>query len=145
MKKKVVVGLSGGVDSSVSAYLLKEAGYEVLGLYMKNWEEVDANGECSSKKDFEDAQKVCDVLQIPLYTVNFAEEYLEEVFQDFIGNLKKGLTPNPDVLCNKQIKFRHLLDKAKSLSADYLATGHYCRVSSPGMGRGPTLKRFRPG
>lgn len=124
----IAVGMSGGVDSSVSAYLLKNAGFEVFGLFMKNWEESDQNGRCMAAKDQEDAAKVCQTLNIPFYTVNFTEEYYEAVFQDLLSGLKKGLTPNPDILCNKEIKFNLFLKKALSLGADFLATGHYCQT-----------------
>lgn len=124
----VAVGMSGGVDSSVSAYLLKKAGLEVFGLFMKNWEESDSQGHCMAAKDHEDAAKVCDHLQIPFYTVNFTEEYYKEVFEDLLTGLKEGHTPNPDILCNREIKFKHFLNKALQLGADYLATGHYCQI-----------------
>jgi len=123
----VAVGMSGGVDSSVAAYLLKQAGFKVFGLFMKNWEESDASGQCNASKDQEDAAKVCEVLDIPFYTVNFTEEYYQEVFQDLLQGLQQGLTPNPDILCNKEIKFKLFLKKALALGADYLATGHYCQ------------------
>lgn len=126
-RSTIAVGLSGGVDSSVSAYLLKKAGFKVIGLFMKNWEESDAKGRCNASKDQEDASKVCDLLDIPFYTVNFTEEYYQEVFQDLLRGLKEGLTPNPDILCNKEIKFKLFLKKALALGADYLATGHYCQ------------------
>jgi len=120
--------MSGGVDSSVSAALLLEQGYEVMGLFMKNWDETD----CPQERDYHDALHVADTLGIPLYTVNFTEEYWNHVFSNLIEGLKKGITPNPDILCNKEIKFHHFLDKALSLGADYLATGHYARVDSEG-------------
>lgn len=123
----VVVGMSGGVDSSVSALLLKQQGYRVIGLFMKNWEEQDENGICSSAYDYQDVQRVCDHLDIPYYTVNFVEEYRTQVFAQFIEDFKQGLTPNPDILCNREIKFKVFLDKALELGADYLATGHYCQ------------------
>lgn len=126
-KKKVAVGLSGGVDSSLSAALLKEQGYDVFGLFMKNWEEQDENGTCQSAKDAEDVMKICDHLKIPFYSVNFSKEYYNTVFQDLLSGLKMGYTPNPDILCNKEIKFKIFLEKALSLGADYLATGHYCQ------------------
>lgn len=128
VKKTVVIGLSGGVDSSVSALLLKEQGYRVLALFMKNWEEEDANGQCHATSDYEDALAVCDHLDIPLYTVNFAKEYQEHVFEHFLDELKKGLTPNPDILCNKEIKFKAFYQKALQLGGDYVATGHYCQT-----------------
>lgn len=134
--KKVVVGMSGGVDSSVAAYLLKEEGYEVIGLFMKNWEEKDPNGICQSTADYEDTLRVCDILGIPLYTVNFVQEYWDNVFSQFIEELKQGYTPNPDILCNREIKFHHFFAKAKSLGADFLATGHYCRTNENKLLRG---------
>lgn len=126
--KRVVVGMSGGVDSSVSALLLKSQGYEVLGLFMKNWEEQDEGGVCRGAADYEDAAKVCSILEIPLYTVNFVQEYWDLVFSHFVEELKLGYTPNPDILCNKEIKFNVFFEKAKSLGADFLATGHYCQT-----------------
>lgn len=126
--KTVVVGMSGGVDSSVTALLLKTQGYRVIGMFMKNWEELDENGVCKSSKDYEDVIAVCKHLDIPYYTVNFVQEYQEKVFSHFLRELKAGHTPNPDILCNREIKFKAFLKKALSLGADYLATGHYCRV-----------------
>ena len=128
MKKRVVVGMSGGVDSSVAALLLKEQGYEVIGLYMLNWEEEDENGVCSAVNDYEDVKRVCNLIGIPYYTVNFAQEYLDRVFSEFLDEYSRGRTPNPDVLCNREIKFGPFLEYAKKLGADYIATGHYCRV-----------------
>lgn len=127
-KKTIVVGMSGGVDSSVAAILLKEQGHHVIGLFMKNWEEKDENGVCTSEKDFKDVVSVCDKLDIPYYSVEFVEEYREKVFDGFIADLKKGLTPNPDILCNREIKFKVFFEKALELGADYLATGHYCKI-----------------
>lgn len=127
-KKTVVIGMSGGVDSSVAAFLLKEQGYQVIGLYMKNWEEEDGSGVCHAVQDYEDVVKVCEQLSIPYYSVNFAQEYWEHVFTHFLTELKQGYTPNPDILCNREIKFKLLFDKARSLGADFLATGHYCRI-----------------
>lgn len=129
-KHVIAVGMSGGVDSSVSALLLKQAGYEVFGLFMKNWEESDAQGKCLAAKDQEDALKVCQQLDIPFYTVNFTEEYYTQVFQDLLQGIQKGYTPNPDILCNREIKFKLFLKKALALGADALATGHYCQISS---------------
>ena len=123
----VVVGMSGGVDSSVSALLLKQQGYRVIGLFMKNWEEKDEHGVCTSAVDFDDVKRVCDAIDIPYYTVNFVEEYRAQVFAQFIADFQKGLTPNPDVLCNREIKFKVFLERALALGADYLATGHYCQ------------------
>ena len=128
MKKRVVVGMSGGVDSSVAALLLKEQGYDVIGLYMLNWEEEDENGVCTAVSDYEDVKRVCNLLDIPYYTVNFAQEYLDRVFSEFLEEYSNGRTPNPDVLCNREIKFGPFLEYAKKLGADYIATGHYCRV-----------------
>lgn len=131
INKKVVVGMSGGVDSSVAAYLLKSQGYDVIGLFMKNWDEEDEAGNCSAAEDFQDVISVCQKLDIPYYSVNFAKEYRDEVFAEFLEDYKKGYTPNPDILCNREIKFKHLLNKALSLGADYLATGHYCQKLTP--------------
>lgn len=130
--KTVVVGMSGGVDSSLSAALLLEQGFRVIGLFMKNWEEQDAAGVCSAQKDYEDALKTADFLKIPFYTINFAEEYRSRVFSSFLADLERGLTPNPDILCNREIKFDVFWEKAKTLSADFLATGHYCRLDEKG-------------
>jgi tRNA-uridine 2-sulfurtransferase len=123
----VVVGMSGGVDSSVSAYLLKEQGYRVVGLFMKNWEELDENGVCQSSKEYADVVKVCEQLDIPYYSVDFVQEYRERVFQSFLDDYAKGLTPNPDILCNREIKFDVFFKYARDLGADFLATGHYCQ------------------
>lgn len=122
---KVIVGMSGGVDSSVSALLLKKAGHEVIGLFMKNWEE---DGICPAAADFEDVSLVCKQIGIPYYTVNFAKEYQEQVFSDFLSESLAGRTPNPDILCNREIKFKVFYEKAIELGADYLATGHYAQV-----------------
>jgi len=124
----VVIGMSGGVDSSVAALLLKEQGYKVIGIFMKNWEEKDEFGECTATTDADDARRVCDDIGIPFYTVNFVQKYWDHVFSYFLDELKKGRTPNPDVLCNKEIKFKAFLDYAMKLGADYIATGHYTRV-----------------
>ena len=125
--KTVVVGLSGGVDSSVAAYLLKQQGYNVIGLFMLNWEENDENGNCTAEKDFEDVKRVANKIGIPYYTVNYAKEYKERVFSYFLEEYEKGYTPNPDVMCNKEIKFGPFLKHALELGADYIATGHYCK------------------
>lgn len=134
MQKTAVVGMSGGVDSSVSAALLKEEGFRVIGLFMKNWEEP--NGACNSAADYEDVVRTCDMLKIPYYSVNFVKEYREQVFQEFLHDLKAGLTPNPDVLCNREIKFKVFLEKAKELGGDFLATGHYCRLKGKHLLKG---------
>lgn len=128
MNKTVMLGMSGGVDSSVAAILLKEQGYNVVGIFMKNWDEKIDREMCSSAKDYEDASKVAAQLDIPLYSVNFVKKYWDEVFQYFLDEYKKGRTPNPDVLCNQNIKFKAFLDYSLDLSADYIAMGHYARV-----------------
>lgn len=128
MKKRVVLGMSGGVDSSVSALLLKEAGYEVIGLFMKNWDEKNEAGLCTAAQDSADARYVADQLDIPFYTINFEEEYWDRVFSYFLEEYKKGRTPNPDVMCNQEIKFNAFLDYALDLEADYIAMGHYAQV-----------------
>ncbi|BCV61540.1 tRNA 2-thiouridine(34) synthase MnmA [Shewanella algae] len=126
--KKVIVGMSGGVDSSVSAYLLLQQGYQVEGLFMKNWEEDDTDEYCSAAEDLKDAQAVCDKLGIKLHTVNFAAEYWDNVFEYFLAEYKAGRTPNPDIMCNKEIKFKAFLEFADDiLDADYIAMGHYVR------------------
>lgn len=126
-KKTIVVGMSGGVDSSVSAALLKEQGYHVIGLFMKNWEELDEFGVCQSSKEFADVVKVCEKLDIPYYSVEFVKEYRENVFKHFLDEYEAGFTPNPDILCNREIKFKVFFEKAMELGADFLATGHYCQ------------------
>lgn len=127
-QKKVIVGMSGGVDSSVSAWLMQQQGYQVTGLFMKNWEEDDDTEYCSAAADLADAQAVCDKLGIELLTVNFAAEYWDNVFALFLEEYKAGRTPNPDILCNKEIKFKAFLEyAAEDLGADYIATGHYVR------------------
>lgn len=124
----VVVGMSGGVDSSVAALLLKEQGYNVIGIFMKNWDEKDDNGACTATEDYDDVRRVCDEIGIPYYTVNFVKEYWDRVFTYFLEEYKKGRTPNPDVMCNKEIKFKAFLDYAMKIGADYLATGHYAQI-----------------
>ncbi|RLA58333.1 MAG: tRNA 2-thiouridine(34) synthase MnmA [Gammaproteobacteria bacterium] len=124
---KVIVGMSGGVDSSVSALLLQQQGYQVEGLFMKNWEEDDGTQYCTAKEDFADAQAVADKLGITLHGANFAAEYWDNVFEHFLAEYKAGRTPNPDILCNREIKFKAFLDYAMLLGADYIATGHYTR------------------
>ncbi|NLP35827.1 MAG: tRNA 2-thiouridine(34) synthase MnmA [Clostridiales bacterium] len=124
----VVIGMSGGVDSSVAALLLKEQGYKTIGIFMKNWDEKDEFGECTATIDAEDARRICESIGIPYYTINFVQKYWDHVFTYFLDELKKGRTPNPDVLCNKEIKFKAFLDYALMFGADYIATGHYARV-----------------
>ncbi|GHV01035.1 hypothetical protein FACS1894211_09910 [Clostridia bacterium] len=125
-KQTVVVGMSGGVDSAAAALLLKEEGYNVVGLFMRNWEEEDENGVCAAAADFEDVKAVCGTIGIPYYSVNFSKEYRENVFSYFLAEYKAGRTPNPDVLCNREIKFGPFLAYARGLGADFIATGHYC-------------------
>ncbi len=125
---RVVVGMSGGVDSSVTALLLKEQGYDVIGIFMKNWDDTDEFGVCTADEDAEDVRRVCAQIGIPNYTVNFEKEYYNKVFAYFLDEYKKGRTPNPDVMCNREIKFGEFLQKALDLGADYIATGHYARV-----------------
>ncbi len=129
-KKTVIVGMSGGVDSSVTAALVKLLGYKTIGMFMRNWEETDENGVCSSDLDFQDVAEVCEQLDIPYYSLNFSDEYKENVFESFVEDYEKGLTPNPDILCNREIKFKVFYEKAKSFGADYLATGHYCQIEN---------------
>ncbi len=126
---RVIVGMSGGVDSSVSALLLKQQGYQVEGLFMKNWDEDDGTEYCTAIADLQDAQSVCDKLGITLHQANFAAEYWDRVFEHFLQEYRAGRTPNPDILCNKEIKFKAFLDYALTLGADYIATGHYVRRS----------------
>lgn len=132
MAKTVVVGLSGGVDSSVAALLLKKQGYNVIGLYMNNWEETDSCGNCTGEQDYADVRRVANKIGIPYYSVNFAKEYMDRVFSYFLSEYKAGRTPNPDVLCNREIKFKDFKIKAKELGADYIATGHYCDILHDG-------------
>lgn len=126
--KHVIVGMSGGVDSSVSAYLLKQQGYQVSGLFMVNWTE-DEEGYCTSAQDFQDARAVCEELNIPLHRVDFSKEYREKVFQTFLADYAAGKTPNPDVLCNREVKFQPFREHALRLGADHIATGHYARIA----------------
>lgn len=125
---RVVVGMSGGVDSSVTALLLKEQGYDVIGIFMKNWDDTDEFGFCTATEDYKDVQAVAQQIGVPYYSVNFEKEYWDKVFQYFLDEYKKGRTPNPDVMCNKEIKFKAFLDYAMDLGADYVATGHYAQV-----------------
>ncbi len=142
--KRVVVGMSGGVDSSVSALLLKRAGYDVIGVFMKNWDDTDEFGHCTATEDFEDVAHVCEQIGIPYYGVNFEREYEQRVFQYFLEEYERGRTPNPDVLCNKEIKFKELLDRALDLGADYLATGHYAQLRHNGDGTVELLRGADP-
>lgn len=125
---RVVVGMSGGVDSSVTAHVLKEQGYDVIGIFMKNWDDTDENGVCTATEDYNDVIEVCNQIGIPYYAVNFEKEYWDKVFTYFLDEYKKGRTPNPDVMCNKEIKFKAFLDHAMNLGADYVATGHYAHI-----------------
>ncbi len=134
-RKRVVVGLSGGVDSAVAAWALKAQGYEVIGVFMKNWEDDDTDDYCTSREDLVDAAAVADVLGIEIEAVNFAAEYRERVFAHFLHEYESGRTPNPDVLCNSEIKFRAFLDHALRMGADHIATGHYARVRPAADGR----------
>ena len=143
-KQRVVVGLSGGVDSAVSAYLLKQQGYEVIGIFMKNWEDDDDSEYCSSNIDFVDAAAVADVIGIEIEHVNFAAEYKDRVFAEFLREYQAGRTPNPDILCNAEIKFKAFLDHAIRLGAEKIATGHYARVREVG-GQFQLLKGLDPG
>jgi len=136
-KERVVIGLSGGVDSSVSAWLLKQQGYDVVGLFMKNWEDDDDSEYCSTRQDWLDAASVADLLDIEIEAVNFAAEYKDRVFADFLREYSAGRTPNPDVLCNAEIKFKAFLDHAMALGAERIATGHYARVRKIEGPQGP--------
>ncbi|MEN9894025.1 MAG: tRNA-specific 2-thiouridylase MnmA, partial [Pseudomonadota bacterium] len=141
-KHRVVVGLSGGVDSAVSAWLLKQQGHEVIGIFMKNWEDDDDSEFCSSRQDFLDAASVADVIGIDLEHVNFAAEYKDRVFAEFLREYQAGRTPNPDVLCNAEIKFKAFLDHAMRLGAEKIATGHYARVRAVADARRAGGERF---
>jgi len=127
-KIRVVVGMSGGVDSSVTALMLKRQGFDVIGVFMKNWDDTDEFGVCTAEEDAEDVRRVCNQIGIPYYTVNFEEEYRDKVFEYFLEEYRRGRTPNPDVMCNREIKFGEFLQKALDLGADVIATGHYARV-----------------
>lgn len=138
MKERIVVGMSGGVDSSVAALLLKEQGYDVIGVFMKNWEEDDEDGACTAETDWQDVREVAEKIGIPYYSVNFAEEYRDRVFSYFLDEYRAGRTPNPDVLCNREIKFKAFLDFALTLGADKIATGHFVQTNPAGeLLRGP--------
>ena len=138
MPETIAVGMSGGVDSAVAALLLKEQGYDVLGVFMKNWEEED-DGVCTAAQDYDDVRRCCDGIGIPYYSVNFSRQYWDRVFEYFLSEYRLGRTPNPDVLCNREIKFKELLDFSEKLGASRLATGHYARIDSVG-GRHRLLK-----
>ena len=137
---RIVVGMSGGVDSSVAALLLKQQGHEVIGVFMNNWDEQDENGVCTAESDWQDVQRVCENIGIPYYSVNFAKEYWDNVFTLFLNEYKAGRTPNPDVLCNREIKFKAFLDYARCLMAVKMATGHFVRTNE----RGDLLKGVDP-
>ncbi len=149
--KTVVIGMSGGVDSSVAAILLKEQGYNVIGLFMRNWDSTINNDYlgnpninndiCPQEKDYNDAKEVCQKLSIPLHRVDFVKEYWDFVFKYFLEELEKGRTPNPDVMCNKYIKFDLFIEKAKELGADYIATGHYARIIDGNLARAKDLNK----
>lgn len=126
-KLKIAVAMSGGVDSSVAALLLKKAGHEVVGIFMKNWEESDVNGRCHSADDYDDVAKTCVQIGIPYFGFNFVKEYRDQVFAHFVKEYNEGFTPNPDILCNREIKFKVFYEKALELGMDYIATGHYCQ------------------
>ena len=127
LNKTVVVGMSGGVDSSVSAYLLKQQGYKVIGLFMQNWQN-EPGETCTSEIDFSDASEVCDRLEIPLHRANFSDDYWDRVFKEFLREHANGRTPNPDILCNREIKFKSFLKYALKIGADFIATGHYASL-----------------
>ena len=126
--ERIVVGMSGGVDSAVAALLLKQQGYDVVGCFMKNWEEDDEEGICTATEDYEDVRRTAEILEVPYYTVNFTQEYRERVFSNFLSEYAAGRTPNPDVICNREIKFDAFLKFAQKLDAVAMATGHYARI-----------------
>lgn len=141
-RTRVVVGMSGGVDSSVTALLLKEQGYDVIGVFMKNWDDTDEFGVCTATEDYKDVATVADQIGIPYYSVNFEKEYWDRVFEYFLTEYRLGRTPNPDVMCNKEIKFKAFLDYAITLGADYIATGHYAQLSRDTSGEVHLLRGF---
>ncbi len=132
--ERIIAGISGGVDSAVAALVLKRQGFNVTGVFMKNWDEKNEEGQCTSAADYEDAAEVCDKIGIPLYTVNFEKEYYKRVFSYFLKEYENGRTPNPDVLCNSEIKFKAFLDYALKLDACFIATGHYARIEKTSGG-----------
>lgn len=134
-KKRIAVGLSGGVDSAVAALLLKEQGHDVIGIFMKNWDEQAEDGACTAAEDFDDVRAIADTIGIPYYTVNFEKEYWDKVFEIFLAEYRRGRTPNPDVLCNSEIKFDCFLNTALGTGADLMATGHYAQLSKDDEGR----------
>lgn len=140
-QKTVVVGMSGGVDSSVTALIVKLQGYKVLGLFMKNWDETNPDGSCPADFDYQDVIKVCERLDVPYYSVNFVKEYWDGVFAEFLNDYKQGHTPNPDILCNREIKFKVFYQRAKLLGADFLATGHYCQLENGQLKKGADLNK----
>ena len=137
---RIVIGLSGGVDSAAAALILKERGLDVVGVFMKNWDEQDENGACTAEEDYADARRVAEQIGIPFYSVSFVKEYYDRVFEYFLEEYKKGRTPNPDILCNTEIKFKAFLELALTMDAEYLATGHYARLDKS---RGTRLLRAR--
>lgn len=139
--KTVVVGMSGGVDSSVVALVVKLQGYRTIGLFMKNWDETNPDGSCPADNDYQDVIKVCERLDIPYYSVNFVQEYWDGVFEEFLSDYRKGNTPNPDILCNREIKFKVFYQRAKLLGADFLATGHYCQVQDGKLLKGADFNK----
>ena len=132
MSERVVVGMSGGVDSAVAACLLKEQGFDVVGLYMSNWKDEEEDGACTGERDWADVARVCDAIGIPYYSVDFSEEYMDRVFRLFVEEYRKGRTPNPDVLCNREVKFGPFVKFARGMGADLIATGHYCDIAHEG-------------
>lgn len=140
-QKTVVVGMSGGVDSSVTALIVKLQGYRVLGLFMKNWDETNPDGTCPADFDYQDVIKVCEKLDVPYYSVNFVKEYWDGVFSEFLNDYRQGYTPNPDILCNREIKFKVFYQRAKLLGADFLATGHYCQLENGELKKGADLNK----
>lgn len=141
MAERIVVGMSGGVDSSLAALLLKKQGYDVIGVFMNNWEETGEDGVCTAETDWADVRHVCDIIGIPYYSVSFAREYWDNVFTYFLEEYRAGRTPNPDVLCNREIKFKAFLDFALQLGASRIATGHFVRTN----GAGELLRGVDPG